>query len=97
MKRRRDELRPEYDLTSLKGVVSRQVLPAGYVGHQSGSPGTRRCPCVPGQQLCEPRSPLAARRGQEEYQPYAEVDERSPQSDGRPPLNTPRPAGAYLL
>ena len=76
MKRRRDELRPEYDLDEPEGRRSREVLPASYGGDKSGSSGTRRCACVPGQHFREPRSPLTARCGYEERQPDTKGNER---------------------
>jgi hypothetical protein len=39
MKRRRDELRPEYDLTSLKGAVRGKYYQRCHGGNQPGAPG----------------------------------------------------------
>ena len=82
-KQRGDDLRREYDLASLKGVVRGKYYQRAVAGTNLVPPEPDSCPRVPpGQPLCKPRAPLAARHRDEERRSDTKDNERSPQSDG---------------
>ena len=80
-KTRRDDLRPEYDLSQLKGRRARQVLQAGGYGHEFGSLGPRFDSLIPRQLIGQSGPPLAAGRRYEGLGAVAKVAPSTPQGN----------------